>query len=224
MLTGEGGGGDWVLADSLFSAKRMYSRLVTTAQLEKLPETYRALPYIKKKHRGQFRKPVLFSQKPVPYIVHPLMLVCHALALGIREDAVLATALLHDVCEDCGVAPDDLPFSEPVREAVTLLSFRQEEGESKEDAKKRYYDAIGRNRIAVIVKILDRCNNISTMAGSFTEEKLAEYIDETEACVMPLLDKAKYSVQEYADAFHLIKYHMRSVLETVKAMMLRQNA
>jgi GTP pyrophosphokinase len=148
-------------------------------------------------------------------------MACHAHALGIREDKILATILLHDVCEDCGVAPEELPFSEEVREAVRLLSFQAKPGETRTEAKKRYYAAIAENRIARIVKILDRCNNISTMASSFTQKKLVAYVNETETYVMPMLEEAKYAIPEYADAFYLLKYHMRSVLESIKAMATR---
>ncbi len=103
------------------------------------------------------------------------MMACHAHALGIREDKILATILLHDVCEDCDVAPEELPFSEEVREAVKLLSFQVKSGETRADAKKRYYAEIAGNRITRIVKILDRCNNISTTS---LEEGSAELIIE----------------------------------------------
>ena len=221
LTDGEAVGQDWTIADALFSPEHMYSRIAVTSELEGLRETSAALRFMKKAHEGQYRKPSLFSDTKVPYITHPLMMACHAHALGIREDKILATILLHDVCEDCGVAPEDLPFSEEVREAVRLLSFQVMPSETRADAKKRYYAAIAENRIARIVKILDRCNNISTMASSFTQKKLVAYVDETETYVMPLLEQAKYAIPEYADAFYLLKYHMRSVLESIKAMATR---
>ena len=221
-LTGDGASNSWVFADALFSPERMYSRLVSFAQIEKLPQTYAALPYMKEKHQGQVRKPAFYSRQPVPYIIHPLMMACHAHALGIREDEILAAILLHDICEDCGVAPEQLPFCEPVKAAVARLTFRQGAAESAAEAKRRYYEAIAADRIATMVKVLDRCNNISTMAGAFSQGNIIEYIDETETYVLPLLEKAKYSVPEYADALFVIKYHMRSVLESIKAMAARQ--
>ena len=221
LTDGEAAGQDWTIADALFSPEHMYSRIAVTSELEGLRETSAALRFMKKAHEGQYRKPSLFSDVKVPYIVHPLMMACHAHALGIREDKILATILLHDVCEDCGVAPEDLPFSEEVREAVRLLSFQVMPGETRADAKERYYAAIAENQIARIVKILDRCNNISTMASSFTQKKLVAYVNETETYVMPLLEQAKYAIPEYADAFYLLKYHMRSVLESIKAMATR---
>ena len=221
LTDGEAAGQDWTIADALFSPEHMYSRIAVTSELEGLRETFAALRFMKKAHEGQYRKPSLFSDTKVPYITHPLMMACHAHALGIREDKILASILLHDVCEDCGVTPEELPFSEEVREAVRLLSFQVMPSESRADAKKRYYAAIAENRIARIVKILDRCNNISTMASSFTQKKLVAYVDETETYVMPLLEQAKYAIPEYADAFYLLKYHMRSVLESIKAMATR---
>ena len=221
LTDGEAAGQDWTIADALFSPEHMYSRIAVTSELEGLRETFAALRFMKKAHEGQYRKPSLFSDTKVPYITHPLMMACHAHALGIREDKILASILLHDVCEDCGVTPEELPFSEEVREAVRLLSFQVMPSETRADAKKRYYAAIAENRIARIVKILDRCNNISTMASSFTQKKLVAYVDETETYVMPLLEQAKYAIPEYADAFYLLKYHMRSVLESIKAMATR---
>ena len=221
LTGGHGGAEDWTVADAFFSPDRMYSRLTVTAELEGLRETSAALRLMKKAHAGQYRKPSLFSDTEVPYIAHPLMMACHAHALGIREDPILATILLHDVCEDCGVSPEDMPFSDEVRDAVRLLSFQINPDETRADAKKRYYGAIAENRIARIVKILDRCNNISTMASSFTQKKLVSYVDETETYVMPMLEQAKYAIPEYADAFYLLKYHMRSVLESIKAMAAR---
>ena len=203
------------------SAERMYSRMVTISELEGLRQTHTALRFMKEKHAGQYRKPSLFADIKDPYITHPLLMACHAHALKMREDCILAAVLLHDVCEDCGVMPEELPVSEEVRTAVDLLTFREEPGVSRSVTKKQYYEAISQNRIATIVKILDRCNNISAMAGAFSQKKLVEYIKETEKYVMPLLDHARRTIPEYADAFFLIKYHMDSVLESLKSMLLR---
>ncbi len=209
---------DWIMRDSLFSAEHMYSRIKAFAEVERLEDTRRALPFMKEAHSGQTRKPAFYSGTPIPYVTHPLLMACHAHALGIREDAILAAILLHDVCEDCGVKPQDIPCSEPVKEAVRLLTFTEDGFSDKDVIKKRYYDAIAQNRIACMVKILDRCNNISTMAGAFTDEKLVSYINETETYVMPLWEIARKTLPEYVDAIFVLKYHIRSVLESLKAL------
>lgn len=66
-------------------------------------------------------------------------MACNALSMEIRDDAVIATILLHDVCEDCGVALSELPVNAAVRRAVELMTFTVMEGETKENAKVRYY-------------------------------------------------------------------------------------
>ena len=213
---------DWCLRDSLFSAAHMYSRMTAFAEAEGLRDTQKALRFMKEAHEGQTRKPVPGAREPVPYIAHPLLMACHAHALGIREDAILAAILLHDVLEDCCVKLRDLPCSGPVREAVRLLTFTEDGSADRTALKKRYYDAISRDRIACLVKILDRCNNVSTMAGAFSRRKLIRYINETETFVMPLFAHAAKAAPEYVDAIFVIKYHMRSVLESAKAMLSRE--
>ena len=210
---------DWTMLDSLFSAEHMYSRMTTLADTEHLTETRTALRFMRKAHDGQTRKPAFYSRARVPYIFHPLLMACHAHALGIKEDAILAVILLHDVSEDCRIQPEDLPCSETVREAVRLLTFSKDRM-----TKKSYFDAIAENRIAYMAKIIDRCNNISTMASSFERKKLIRYIKETETFVMPLVDIAKETIPEYVDAIFVIKYHMRSILESLKAMIMKENA
>lgn len=203
------------LKDRMFSEERMYTFLKATAHSKGLQQTATVLPLVKQYHAGQTRR----GKDKVPYIYHPLLVACHALALGFEEDALIAAALLHDVVEDCNVTADELPASEEVKEAVKLLSFKVEEGETKEQAKQRYFAAIGANRIATIVKVLDRCNNISSMATAFSKEKMARYIDETERYVFPLLDGMKHKYPDCCNAAFLLKYQMMSVIESLKRVM-----
>ncbi len=204
---------EWALRDRMFSEEHMYSRMKAVAQTEGLEQTFRALSYMKEKHAGQYRKPAWYSDTPIPYIIHPLMMACHAHALGIKDDGVLAVTLLHDVCEDCGVSPDELPFSDEVREAVEILT---KVGQPTDE----YYARIRTNPTASIVKILDRCNNVSTMGGSFSTGKLVKYVNETEEYVLPLINYVKEQDIRYADQAFVLKYHILSILETVKNLKL----
>ena len=200
----------------LFQEENMFTRLRTVALAEHLTETYKALSYMRQHHMGQYRKQRHFSSELVQYINHPLIMTCQAHALGIRDDNLLAAILLHDVVEDTDVRLEELPFPDEVRELVDLVTFRIPEGMHKEEAKKVYYDRIAQNGKASIVKIIDRCNNVSDMAGSFTREKLLEYIEETEEYVLPLTRVLKNEYPEYSDAAFLIKYQIISLMETVK--------
>ena len=211
---------EWELRDQMFSEKNMFTRLKTIAEISNLTQTYKALYYIREQHKGQYRKKLKHSDARIPYIIHPLMMACHAQALGITDDETLSVILLHDVCEDCGVDPAELPFSEPVKRAVDLLTKKAHPGIAEDEYTRDYYDAIAGNETAAIVKALDRCNNVSTMALSFNNERLSEYIEETETYVIPLLASIKHNSVRYHNAVFLIKYHMLSVLESLKAMLL----
>lgn len=203
---------EWELSDRMFSEEHMYTFVRSAAHSRGLVQAGRVLPLAKQLHKGQTRK----GKDKVPYISHPLMMACHALALGFDEDDILSAILLHDVCEDCAVALDELPVNDVVQEVVSLLTFVVENGETEEQAKKRYYDGIRKNRIATVVKVLDRCNNISTMAVAFPQKKMVEYINETEIYVLPLLDRMKHEYPEFYNGAFLIKYQMLSILESMK--------
>lgn len=213
----------WVLKDRMFSEDNMYRRVQGFAEAENLPETAKALPYMKRVHAGQYRKTGPNSTERIPYIIHPLMLACHAHALGIRDDAMLAAALLHDVCEDCGIAVEDLPFGSKVRELVGFLTFVKPEGMTKAEAKDAYYKRLSTDGQAALIKAIDRCNNVSTMAHCFTRAKLVEYINETEHYILPLLRYIKDTCPAYSDAAFLLKYHILSVLESLKNLIVEDS-
>lgn len=154
----------FVYRDRLFAEDKMFTRIRTIAQLENMNETYRALSYMRERHEGQFRKPAKHSSGRVPYINHPLLMALHAYYLGVRDDVIMASILLHDVVEDTGVKLEELPFSDDVKTVVGLVSFSVPEGMDKEEAKKLYYRNIMKDMRACVVKGIDRCNNVSTMA------------------------------------------------------------
>ena len=86
----------------LDDVEQLRKRIADFAAANGLRQTTAALSCAIKLHSGQYRKGI----GEVPYVVHPMDMACHAMALGIWEDEVLAAALLHDVCEDCGISPE----------------------------------------------------------------------------------------------------------------------
>ena len=205
----------WIVKDRFYSVDNMRRKLKSFAEEEGLTETSRAIGYAEEMHSGQYRKTSDWCGEQVPYIVHPFIMACHAHALGIRDDTVLASVLLHDVCEDCGVLPEELDFSPAVQEAVRLLT-KQKGWEPR-----TYFSGIEGSSTASIAKVLDRCSNLSTMMLAFTEEDIIEYIDETEAYILPLLDHIKTEYPQYYDAAFVLKYQILSLIESIKAAVLR---
>ncbi len=203
----------------LFHEDNMYTRIKTVAQLEELNNTLAALDFMRNKHKGQYRKKSPYATESIEYINHPLMMACHAHAMGIRDDGVLAAILLHDVVEDTDAALEDLPVSDEIKEIVNLVTFKSLIGKTKEQSKASYYEAISENKKACIVKIIDRCNNVSTMAGCFSKEKLIEYINETEKYIMPLISVIKNRYPEYSDIAFIVKYQIISLIESIKFLL-----
>lgn len=196
-----------------FEVDVMYDFVGDFSDANGLTATIRALPFAKEKHAGQFRK----GEKLVPYISHPLTMACHAISMGLIEDDLLAAILLHDVCEDCGVSPANLPANRSVQNAVLLVT--KEEGESK----RKYFSQIGENRIASMVKLIDRCHNVSQMSLAFSREKLGKYIHETEEYILPLLAASKDKWPEHSQQYFLLEYQIVSAVQSVKALLERKD-
>lgn len=196
---------------TVFNPDKMYTYLKGYASGAGMRETLKALAFARQKHNGQFRK------SGEPYIIHPLTMACNAISLGIKDDTVIATILLHDVCEDCGVSLAELPVNDTVKYAVNLMTFRVMEGETKEIAKNRYYNMLLQSREACMTKLVDRCHNVSSMAGTFSVEKLKAYIEETRHYVLPLLRKVKDQYPEDSDILFVLKYHIVSVVDSIDA-------
>lgn len=146
---------------TVYNADKMYTYIRGYASGVGMIQTLKALSFAREKHNGQKRK------NGDPYIVHPLTMACNALSMGIRDDNTIATILLHDVCEDCGVALEELPINDIVRRGVQLMTFEVLPGETKDIAKIRYYNMLIQSKEAVITKFIDRCHNVSSMAGTF---------------------------------------------------------
>lgn len=194
-----------------YNVEKEHAFLKGYALAKDYKNTLNALAYARNAHRDQKRK------DGQPYFIHPLTMACHATALEAVSDDLLAAILLHDVVEDCEVTLSDLPVSQETKEIVKLVTFKVENGETKEVAKNRYYNAILKNENAVIVKLIDRCHNVSSMAGTFTNDKLLAYIEETRAYVLPLLREAKTAYPQFSNIFFVLKYHIVSIIDSIEA-------
>lgn len=199
--------------------ERMRSFLEHYAAEHQLTQTAESLVFAWRCHEGQFRK----SRNRLPYISHPLLMALHAIALGLQDDDLLAACLLHDVLEDCPVSREELPCSEAAKQAIELLTFEIREGEDRDSAKARYYERLSHNGIAAMVKLLDRCNNVSYMVDAFTLKKIQKYVVETKIYIYPLPLSVRQEFPEYADAAFALKYHIYSVISTIEIMLDRFN-
>ena len=196
-----------------YNVDKMYSYNKGYAMALHFTNTVKAMAFARACHDGSMRK------GGEPYIVHPLTMASHAISLGVASDNLLASLMLHDVVEDCNVTVDDLPVNDEIKQVIRLVTYHKPENpENKEMAQICYYNAIEENQIACLVKLFDRCHNVSTMAGTFTPAKIDEYIKETEQFIMPLIRKTKDKWPELNDELFVLKYHIDSVISSLKAM------
>ena len=194
-----------------YNWRRMKTYVQTTAKTLKMENTLKALPFAQKAHEGQTLK-----QSDIPYISHPLNMACHMLAMGIKDDALIAATLMHDVVEDCGKKRDDLPVDEETKELVMLMSHGKDE-EDREAMLRRYYKGLASNPKAALIKLVDRCNNLTKMSWGLSRERIYRMIRETDEYVLPLLRVVKNT--EYDDAAWLLSYQIRSMLDIYKRLM-----
>ena len=192
---------------AIYDWQHMKTFVKTYARTHRLKNTLAAVDYAYEAHRGMTRK-----KSDIPYIYHPLNLACHAIALDIKDDAIIAACLLHDVVEDCGKEIDELPVNQETKEIVNLLTKR------KDYDSKQYYKKISSNPKACLVKCLDRCNNMTTMSWGFSRNRICQYIIETEEYFPKLLKVLKDTV-EYNNAYWLLNYQIESMLDIYKRLL-----
>ena len=174
-------------------------------------ESLKALGFARQQHSLQTRK------DGTPYIVHPLSMACYAVAMGLREDNIIATILLHDVPEDCGIQVDFLPVNDTIKYAVkhmTIQRFRTDV--DKIETKCRYFNELLESREALICKALDRYNNLSDMPLSMSADSIGKNVAETEVLLMPILKEAKSMYPDLADALFILRTNIEVLLNILK--------
>lgn len=196
-----------------FNVEKMYTYLRGYLSGAKMEQSIRALSYAREKHEGQFRK------DGIPYIVHPLQMACYGVALGIRDDNVIAGALLHDVCEDCNIPLSYLPVNNEVKQIVKYMTITPLPGEEKKDTKRRYFESMLDCKGAIIVKGLDRYHNMSSMAGVLDTKAIWKNIHENDDLLLPMMKQAKERYPELADILFILRFNIRSLSDSLKALL-----
>jgi (p)ppGpp synthase/HD superfamily hydrolase len=113
---------------------------------------------------------------------------------------------------------DEYGLSHKVLKVV--LAVTKSKGLTKEQ-EERYYNKIKKDWRAILVKLSDRVNNLSTMQY-FTPEKRLSYIEETREFVLPLCSHCKKKYSKLSNVITIMKYHITSICDTVKFMVQEQ--
>ena len=205
--------------DAIYNWEHMKTYVKTVAKTQGMDNTLKAVDFAVEAHGIKTRK-----NTDVLYISHPLTMACHALAMGIKEDEIIAGILLHDVIEDCEKEPgikyslEDLPVNDETKELVRLMTKDKTPGGNKEEKKEKYYEALATNPKAALIKCIDRCNNMTTMSWGLTPEGIYNYIIDGDK-YYPRLLKVVKNTPEYNDAAWLLQYQIESMLDIYKRLM-----
>ena len=194
-----------------YNESKMYTNLSGFFKGAGMQSSLRALGFMREKH-GQQRR-----ANGQLFIVHPLWMANYAVALGIKDDNVIATILLHDVCEDTGTVIEDLPFNETIRKGVKYVTFRKYDNEEKSIAKIRYFNELLESKEALICKGLDRFMNLSTMEGVLSKEAIEKNVKETDELLLPVMKAGKEKWPEMSDYFFVMRANIRAVNDTLAA-------
>ena len=193
--------------------KTMFTYLRGRLDAPGFEQSRAALVFARRAHSGQKRK------NGTPFIIHPLAMACDAIAMRGVTDEIVATILLHDVCEDCNVPLAALPVNDVVKRGVKYMTIRAYDDEEKMATKRRYFRELLESREAVVCKAFDRYMNLNDMEGALSEEAIVKNILETHELLMPVLKEAKYEFPEISDLLHTI----RTMLKNTVVMMARNH-
>lgn len=132
----------------------------------------------------------------------------------VNEERCLTLALLHDTAEDYDIPRSTLvaEFSEDL--ATEVLTPDKNQFGSEE----RCMAAIAASVNCSVVKGADNVDNIQSMHGAFSVEKIGKYIERTEAKILPMLKVASANFPEQHLAYSSLRYRLRSQIELYRAL------
>ncbi len=142
------------------------------------------------------------------YFVHPIEVAMEALHLGLYDDEIIASCLLHDVMEDIDFITFEYikeEFSHEIAIIVDNVSKRDNE------PFEQYLDRISSHPKSAIVKTLDRMNNVSTMGDSKLEHR-EKQLKETREIYLPLFKTFRRLYWVYSDTFEYARMTINKFL------------
>ena len=193
------------------NVEKMYTYLRGFCIGANMQESIKAMAFARQQHKDQVRK------DGVPYIVHPLSMACYAVALGLRNDNIIATILLHDVVEDCNVSLDFLPVNNTIKNAVKHMTIQKFNTDmDKIETKCRYFNELLESREALICKALDRYNNLSDAPFALSADAIGKNVAETEILLLPVLKAAKNIYMDLSDPLFILRTNLDTLVRILK--------
>ena len=200
------------------------------AVAKNMRHTLRALPLCRTFHNGQYRKATAVvngNTCRLPYVLHVLKVCSTLISLHLpltdeELDILCCCALLHDSLEDADEffpkngeeLVSEYGFPEMVLTTIKLLS--KYAGASQVELSE-YFNAIKRNKFALLVKLADRSHNVEDLYN-MKLEKLHKYVRETRDFIYPLCSYGKQTYPELSDGVTVLKSKILSLTELTETI------
>lgn len=217
------------------------NNILKYAEQYNLKNTLIALELASDLHNGTYR------DGGAPYIIHPLEATNYLILLNIRNaifdmnesnlhdkslaeaqsnldiDILFSSMLLHDTIEDCksklpeggkeftskyNLHPDISKFVLILTKDKTVPGYTLD----------AYYEQVGSYWQTLIMKIVDRTSNCSTI-NAFKEERMEKYVRETTKYFYPMISKGKNLYPTFSRILTIMKYLIVSICETVSSVL-----
>ena len=190
------------------SVKEMYYYLESYCQKKEYKNALISLPFAKEVHKNQKR---LGGD---PYIIHPLSIAFFSIGVGLDTDNIISGSLLHDTIEDQNANLNLIDINDEIKTIVNLLTFTNHPNLTKDENLQIYYNNIKTNIDAIIIKLIDRIHNLSTMNNAFSIEKMKNYLLETEKYVIPLATYAKDLFPNLSRKLWILNFYLTTLVNT----------
>lgn len=134
--------------------------------------------------------------------------------MRVRDEKIIAAALLHDIMEDCREWPFERivrNFGEEIATLVWWLSKQDMPGLSKEEADRNYHTQLANApREAIIIKMADRLHNLMTIWVQ-QADRIGRKISETLNFVIPLAERHMILLHELEDMLDLLAKQQKTL-------------
>ena len=186
----------------VYDEQELRDYLEDYAHDNQMTEMERAIAYAWQMHEGQTR---INGQ---PFIVHPLFVAKYGIQIGAKSEDRICMALLHDVCEDCDISPEELPFNKRVQDAVARLTYVYDFQDDDTDEDRQLKKIITKtqtfaNLVAypeeLICKCIDRYHNLTT-CEELPRANITKNVEETHRMLLPVVYSA-LKIRKYASYY-----------------------
>ncbi len=179
-----------ITKQDLVDIVKKYNNSLTLDEEEKIKLAY---DFARNKHKGQLRG------TGEEYFTHPLQVAIFAAKNYHLDTISVISALLHDVVEDTGTTIDEIKnlFGVEVANIIDGLTklriLSLDKTNEKAENYKKFITFISKDIRVLIIKLLDRFHNISTINGHKKEEKKQRIAIETLSLYMPFAERVGMS-------------------------------